>query len=799
MQDIQLIIENMTLEEKASLCSGQDMWRLKSLERLGVPSIVVADGPHGLRKHTEAASVPGLNPSLPATCFPTASALAATWNRDVLYQVGQALGRSCLHEKVSVLLGPGVNIKRSPLCGRNFEYYSEDPFLAGELASSFIQGVQSQGVGASLKHFAANNQEYRRMTSDSIVDERALREIYLAQFEIAVKKAQPWTVMCSYNRVNGVYASENHQLMTDILREEWGFQGLVVTDWGAMNDPVLALKAGIDLEMPGAPNGNSAQIVAAVQAGGLDEAELDRSVERILELVQKAQAAQPANAPLDLEAQHALARRVASEGVVLLKNENDLLPLPGDARIALVGRFAKQPRYQGAGSSLVNPTRLENLYEELVKLTGKETVHYAPGYDEKGETNQELLQEALNLAHQVDVVVVCAGLTDMDEIEGLDRRDMQQPPGHNKLIESLSAVHPKVVVVLSNGSPVEMPWVQTVPAILEGYLGGQAGAGTLADILLGKVNPSGKLAETFPKAFEDTPAQPYPGGPVTIPYCESLYVGYRYYDSTQVEVLFPFGHGLSYTRFAYHNLQVNQDGETISVSFKIQNMGQRSGMDTAQVYVRDVHASQFRPDKELKGFAKVELEPGQERQVTIQLEQRSFAFYDARRQDWVVEEGEFEILVGASSRDIRLSTTIHMTGMTEEGRSEDKNRLAVYYFPSKESHFNPQDFETLLGKPLPQNEIPGKGNFTLNTPLEDMTSTFAGRLFYRLVSKMAAKMTPGTEDTPTAAMLRASLRENPLRSLLMPGSPLTRPQLEAILMIVNGRLLKGIHALIKAR
>ena len=803
MQDIQHIIAKMTLEEKTSLCSGKDMWRLKSIERLGVSSIMVADGPHGLRKQPEDAGIAGLNTSLPATCFPTASALAATWNRDLIYQVGQALGDACLYEKVSMLLGPGVNIKRSPLCGRNFEYYSEDPFLAGELASSFILGVQNQGVGASLKHFAANNQEYRRMTSDSIVDERALREIYLLPFEIAVKKAQPWTVMCSYNRINGTYASEHRQLMTDILRDEWGYKGLVLTDWGAMNDPVLALKAGVDLEMPGAPNGNQAQIVAAVQAGELDQANLDRSVERILELVQKAQAAQPSNAPLDLDAQHALARRVAGEGVVLLKNENDLLPLPENARIALVGRFAKHPRYQGAGSSLVNPTRLENLHDELIKMVGEANLQYAPGYDEKGGSNEDLLQKAVEVAQKADVVVVCAGLTEMDEIEGIDRRHMRLPPGHNMLIERLSAAHQKVVVVLSNDSPVEMPWVQAVPAILEAYLGGQAGGGAVADILLGKVNPSGKLAETFPLTLEDTPAQPYPGGPVTVPYYESLYVGYRYYDSAQIEVLFPFGHGLSFTSFAYRDLEVAQEGETVSVSFKIQNTGERIGKEIAQLYVGDVHASNFRPDKELKGFTKVELEPGQERHVPIQLDRRAFAFYDAHSHTWVVEEGEFEILVGASSRDIRLSAVIHINGDKGKARPEDKTRLAEYFHPTKERGFRrgfrQLEFEALLGKPLPPNEITGKGNFTLNTPLEDMTVTIAGRLFHRLISYFSAKMTDIADDTPTGAMVRASLRENPLRSLLMPGSPLTRPQIEAILMIINGQFLKGIQTLIKTR
>jgi beta-glucosidase len=539
--------------------------------------------------------------------------------------------------------------------------------------------------------------------------------------------------------------------------------------------------------------------VAAVHSGELDEADLNRSMERILELVQNAQAAQPANAPLDLDAQHAVARRVAGEGVVLLKNENDLLPLPGNARIALIGRFAKQPRYQGAGSSQVNPIRLENLLEELTKLVGEANVLYAPGYDEKGESSERLLQAAEEVAQKADVVVICAGLTEMDEIEGIDRRHMRLPPGHNTLIERLSTIHEKVAVVLSNGAPVEMPWVKAVSAILEGYLGGQAGAGAVADILLGKVNPSGKLAETFPLTIEDTPAQPYPGGPVTVPYCESLYVGYRYYDSAEIEVLFPFGHGLSYTSFAYHGLEVNQADEQVSVSFKIQNTGERNGKEIAQVYVKDLHASQFRPNKELKGFAKVELEPGQESWVNIELDRRAFAFYDDRRHNWIVEEGEFEILVGASSRDIRLSATVHIAGIVEEKSLDEERRLIVYFSPSKERAFNRQDFKALLGKPLPPNEIPQKGGFTLNTSLEDMTVTFAGRLFHRLISYFSVKMTHIADDTPTGAMVRASLRENPLRSLLMPGSPLTRPQLEAILMIINGKYLKGIQTLIQTR
>ena len=561
MKDIKNLISQMTLEEKASLCSGVNFWYLKGIERLEIPSIMVTDGPHGLRKQAGDADHVGLNESVPATCFPTASALAATWNRDLIFQVGEALGEECRQEKIGVILGPGVNIKRSPLCGRNFEYFSEDPYLTGEMAKSHINGVQSQGIGTSLKHYAVNNQEYRRMTIDAIVDERALREIYLAGYEIAVKEAQPWTVMCAYNKINGTYASDHKKLMRDILKDEWGHEGLVVTDWGAMNERPIALAAGTELEMPGTSNGNDQQIVDAVQSGQLDEAIVDQSVERILTMIFKAEETLAEDYAYDPKAHHALARQVAGEGVVLLKNDDSVLPLQANAKVALIGRFAKTPRYQGAGSSQMNPTQLDNLHDEIVKLVGDENLTYAPGYTEKGDqADDALIQEAIDIAKDADVVLICAGLTDLYETEGLDRDHMKMPAGHDALIEAVAAAHSKVVVVLSNGSPVEMPWVNGVSGILEGYLGGQAGAGGVADILFGKVNPSGKLAETFPIKLEDNPSHHYfPGGPVTVEYRESIYVGYRYYDTVEQGVLFPFGYGLSYTTFEYSDLQLSRE------------------------------------------------------------------------------------------------------------------------------------------------------------------------------------------------------------------------------------------------
>lgn len=798
MNDIQNLISQMTLEEKAGLCSGMDFWHLKGIARLGIPSIMVTDGPHGLRKQAGSADHVGLNESVPATCFPTASALAATWNRDLIRQVGVALGEECRQEKVGVILGPGANIKRSPLCGRNFEYFSEDPYLTGEIAKSHIAGVQSQGIGTSLKHYATNNQETRRMTTDSIVDERALREIYLAGYEIAVKGAQPWTVMCAYNKVNGVYACENRYLMTDILKEEWGHQGLVVTDWGAMDERVDALQAGVELEMPGAPNGNDAKIVAAVKAGALDEAVLDRAVARILTLIFKAADTLAQDFTYDRQAHHELARRVAGEGAVLLKNEGQLLPLPADARIALIGRFARTPRYQGAGSSLINPTRLDNLHDELIRFVGAERVTYAAGYTEKGEVADEaLIQEALAAARQADVVVICAGLTDMYEVEGLDRDHMHLPPGHDALIQRVAAAHEKVVVVLSNGAPVEMPWCDAVPAILEGYLGGQAGAGALADILTGRVNPSGKLAETFPRSLSDVPAQPYPGGPVTVEYRESLYVGYRYYDAAQQPVLFPFGHGLSYTTFAYRDLTVEAGADSVTVTFRVRNTGDRAGQEIVQVYVRDVASSHFRPDKELKGFDKIALQPGEEKTVTLELDRRAFAFYDAGQKEWLLETGDFEILVGASSRDVRLAATVPLTSDQRPTSYADSATLAPYFSPIQ-APFSRDAFAALYGRPLPENTPPQKGQYTLNTPISEMQGSFVGRQLFRMMQDQIRKMIVGQEDTPTGAMMMSMAQEMPLRSMLMMGGAFNREKLEALLTMINGHFFSGLLAFLRA-
>ncbi|HKJ27102.1 MAG TPA: glycoside hydrolase family 3 C-terminal domain-containing protein, partial [Anaerolineales bacterium] len=634
MNNIHELIAQMTLEEKASLCSGQNYWNLKPIKRLNIPSILVTDGPHGLRKQITTGEQLGLNDSVPATCFPTASALAATWDRDLIFQVGQALAEECRQEKVAVILGPGANIKRSPLCGRNFEYFSEDPYLSGHIAKSHINGVQSLGIGTSLKHFAVNNQERWRMSINAIVDERALREIYLTGYEIAVKSAQPWTVMCSYNQINGDYACE-HPHILKILKKEWNHEGIVVTDWGAMNDRIKALQAGLELEMPGVKNGSSAKIVEAVKSGELDETVLDQAVERILNIIFKSQQTLSNNYAYDKQAHHALARRVAAEGSVLLKNEQNALPLEKTARIALIGQFAKMPRFQGAGSSLINPSQLDNLFDEMVKISGEASITYAAGYPSNpNNTDPKLIEEALLAAKNADVVVVHAGLPDNFEVEGLDRAHLRLPASHNQLIEAVAGAHPNVVIVLSNGSPVVMPWLGHVQAVLEGYLGGQAGAGGLADVLFGIVNPSGKLAETFPLALEDTPAyHNFPGGPRTVEYRESLFVGYRFYETIGKDVLFPFGHGLSYTTFEYSDLKLNNstitDQETLTVTFKIKNTGKTAGKEIAQIYISPQSPTVFRPKMELKGFDKVYLEPGEEKTLTIELNSRAFAYFNS--------------------------------------------------------------------------------------------------------------------------------------------------------------------------
>lgn len=804
MEKYQNLIDQLTLEEKASLCSGLNFWYTKGIERLGIPSIMLTDGPHGLRKQADNRDSLSLDDSIPATCFPTASALAATWNRELIYLVGQALGEECRQEKVGVILGPGANIKRSPLCGRNFEYFSEDPLLSGEIAKSHIKGVQSQGIGTSLKHYAANNQEYRRMTIDAIIDERALREIYLAGFEIAVRGAQPWTVMCAYNRINGTYCCENPLLLTQVLKDDWGHEGLVVTDWGAMNERVEALIAGLELEMPGTKNGNDEKIVAAVQSGELDEGILDHAVNRILEMVFKAQATLKDDFAYAPEAHHALARRAAGEGAVLLKNEAKSLPIAKGTRVALVGAFAKSPRYQGAGSSSMNPTRLDTLYDALLKITGEANLSYAPGYSHKGlQVDQALIAEAVECAKNADVVVVNIGLPDIFEVEGLDRTHLDLPESHNMLVDALASAHPRVIVLLSNGAPVLMPWINDVQAVLEGYLGGQAGAGAIADILFGNINPSGKLAETFPLKLEDTPSyRNFPGGPKVVEYRESIFVGYRFYNSVDKEVLFPFGHGLSYTEFEYKDLLLNRKelnpGDTLEIQVRIKNTGHRAGKEIVQLYVGMQNPSVYRPRMELKGFEKIALDPGEEKLISFTLEPRAFAFFNTGVKDWQVEPGIYHIMVGASSRDIRLIEEIQVESILGEAPIPAQDRLPAYVNFPYDARISQSDFEALIRRRIPSNTVDKRDIATINTPMVDMKHSLIIRYLLSLISRQIEKMVHANPESPNAYLMRATAAEAPLRTLLM-ADQFNRKSVNGLLMLINRQYGKWLSNLLPKR
>ena len=662
--DIPMLLQNLTLEEKAGLCSGLDFWHTKAVDRLDIPSAMVSDGPHGLRKQDMHPDHMGMGESIEAICFPTASAMACSFDRDLLYSVGDALGEECVAEDLAVLLGPGINMKRSPICGRNFEYYSEDPLLAGELAASFVNGVQSHGVGTSLKHFAANNQENRRMSVSAQVDERTLREIYLSAFETVIKKAQPWTVMCSYNRINGVYSSDNPWLLQDVLRDEWGFQGLVMTDWGAMNDRVTALKAGLDLEMPSSHGETDKQIVTAVRDGSLSEEVLDRAITRVLTLVNQ-YLAHKQNTSYDKEAHHNLARRTAEQSAVLLKN-NGILPLQDGQKVAIIGEFAQAARIQGGGSSHINCYRVESALDAITQSSIQGTT-YAQGFrTDVDETDPKLLQKAIQIARDAEVAVIFAGLPDAFESEGFDRKHLNMPNCQNELIQKVCEVQPNTVIVLHSGSPVVMPWLDQVSAVLNMYLSGQASGGAAVNLLYGKCNPSGKLAETFPLRLEDNPSYlNFPGTRYQVNYQEGIFIGYRYYDKKRMDVLFPFGYGLSYTDFAYDNLRISKqeatDIDTITVSVDVRNIGQKAGAEIVQLYVHNPDGEEIRPEKELRNFAKVFLEPGETKTVTMELNGRAFSYYHMGIHDWYAESGEYEILIGASSRDIRLRQSIQMS------------------------------------------------------------------------------------------------------------------------------------------
>lgn len=660
MIEINQLVSQMTLQEKAALVTGESAWTTTPVDRLGIPRMLVSDGPHGLRRVDDVDSIS--QQSRPATCFPTASAQAASWDVELVKEIGQALAKEAIMLNADVILGPANNMKRSPLCGRNFEYFSEDPVLSGQMSIALINGIQSKGVGTSLKHFAANNQEYQRFTISSEVDERTLREIYLPAFEMAVKQARPWTVMCAYNRLNGTYCSENNDLLVKILKDEWGFEGLVVSDWGAVHDRVASLKGGLDLEMPGPKPRRTQAVVDAVTNGELDEKILDEAVRRVLQIVFKA-AETPKGQPCDLDAHHLLARKAAAEGMVLLKN-NGILPLSGKQHIAVIGRSAEAAHFQGGGSSHINPTRVDVPFKELQAAAPGVEFSYAPGYPEDASLNQGLIDEAVSLTRQADVAVLFIALPSFKESEGYDRPDLDLTPQQIALIKAVGQAQPNTVVVLNNGSAIVMSeWIDSAAAILEAWMMGQAGAGAIADVLFGKVNPSGKLSETFPLRLADTPAYlNFPGEYGKVRYGEGLYIGYRFYDAKEMPVLFPFGYGLSYTTFQYSHPTVSsrtfRDTDGVIVSVDVTNTGNVAGKEVVQVYVSDLKSSLPRPVKELKGFAKVSLQPGETKTVKIALDFRAFAFWHPGHKTWVTENGDFDLHIAASAADIKFTETV---------------------------------------------------------------------------------------------------------------------------------------------
>ena len=785
--EIREIISNLTLHEKAQLVGGADAWNTVAVERVGIPAVRVSDGPHGLRKTTGDDSL-GFDGAVQAVCFPSGAGLASSFNRDVMNHLGHVLGRECKAEDVDVILGPAINIKRSPLCGRNFEYLSEDPYLAGQLAASYVKGVQEEGVGVSLKHFAANNQEKRRMTVSAEIDERTLREIYLAAFENVVKEAHPDTLMCSYNKINGVYSSENPWLLNTVLRDEWGFDGLVMSDWGAVSDRVKGVEAGLDLEMPGSNGINAAKVEEAVIEGRLDEKFLDLAVEHVLKLVDKytgfASGIQPDQGEkpgFDRVADHKEARKIARECMVLLKNEG-ALPLDKEKKILFVGEFAKKPRIQGGGSSHINCTRVISALQASTRHT---KVMYAKGFSStEDKIDEKLAEEAVDMAREADVAVIFAGLPDSFESEGYDRKHMRLPQCQNRLIREIANIQPNTVVVLHNGSPVSMPWAGNVNAVLEAYLGGEASGEAVVDILFGVVSPSGKLAETFPVGIKDTPCYNYfPGNRLTVEYREGLFVGYRYYDKVGAEVLFPFGHGLTYTSFVYNDIKVKKEFNKAEVKFKIKNTGNVAASEVAQVYVGKIDSCIIRAPRELKGFEKVKLAPGEEKEVTIILDERAFSYYSVPAGKWVIEPGKYAIGVGASSRDIRLKEEISFE-VKDEGIVEFGSKELPGYFNGTPSSISADEFATLLGRDIPASDFPEGKEFDIDMTIEDVKNSRTGHKFFVPLLSIVC----GRKLSRKEAMEEECMSEMPLHSLIcMSGGRLTPEMGNGICDLVNGR------------
>ena len=783
------IISKMTLEQKAAFVSGFNYWYLQSAPELGLPQIMMTDGPNGLRKQNTEKRPDGigLGNSVPSTCFPPAATSSCSWDRELLRLEGEAIAEECLAEKVSVILGPGTNIKRSPVCGRNFEYFSEDPYLAGVCSTAFTNGVQSKGVGVSLKHYACNSQEAFRMIIDEIIDERAIRELYLPAFEMCVKEAKPWTVMNSYNKINGVYSSQNEWLQEKVLRSEWGFDGLIVTDWGASVDRVSGLECGTDLEMPSSGTLNTKKIIASVENGTLDEKVLDKAVGNVIELIEKSKPALKKSYKYDKNKHHNIAKKIAEGSMVLLKNEDSILPLKKGRKIAVIGEMAKSPRFQGAGTSVINPTMLDNAYDELVKF-GADVV-YSQGYDKsKDEIDDKMINDAVDSAKKADVVLIFAGLTEGFEAEGYDRKNIEMPNCQNYLISEIVKANPNTVVVLAGGSVIHMPWIHEVKALLNSGLGGQAGGSAVADILMGKINPSGKLSETYPLEFSDNPTYGnYPGGPVTSEHRESVYIGYRYYDTAEKDVLFPFGFGLSYTTFEYSDMKLSsdriKDTDTVTVSFKIKNTGKVDGAEIAQIYVADKESTIFRPVKELRAFEKVFLKAGEEKEISVELSKRAFAFWNININDWMVETGEFDILIGASSRDMRLSKTITVES-TDIVKIPDYRESAPAYYTADIRNMTGSQFEAVYGKSMPSSEINRTKKIDIYCCINDAKYTKWGGKIAKLIKFIMTKM--GSAENGDGAMLAAMATQIPIRNFVQMSMGVFSPKMaEGLINILN--------------
>ena len=785
----QELISQMTLEEKCYLFSGKDFWQSRSIERLGIPNMTMADGPHGVRKQEGAGDQLGLNGSIPATCFPTAATMANSWDPKLGEEMGKCLGEEAACQDVKVLLGPGVNIKRSPLCGRNFEYFSEDPYLTGKMAAGYIRGIQSHGVSACPKHFAANSQELRRMASDSVVDERTLREIYLTAFEIAVKEAEPHAIMTSYNRVNGVYANENKHLLREILKDEWGFDGFVVSDWGGSNDHVAGVEAGSHMEMPTTGGDSDIELVEAVKAGKISESWIDQMVDELLNVILSTSKAVSGKRgqKFDIEAHHAMAMKASEQSVVLLKNEDKILPLKKGAKVALIGDFAETPRYQGAGSSVVNPTKVDST-KDVISYFDLDCIGFAKGYNRVGPADAFLEKEACTLAEKADVVLLCIGLDEISESEGLDRQHMRLPESQIRLLQQLAKVNENIVVIFSAGSSVEMPWISNCKALVHGYLCGQAGASALLKVITGEVNPSGKLAESYPLKYEDVSSAPYfPGKERTVEYREGLFVGYRYYETADVPVLFPFGYGLSYTTFEYSNLIVTPE----KAEFTLTNTGTVDGAEITQLYIRFTTGSVFRPAKELKGFQKVFLKAGESRRVTIEFDSYTFRYFNVKTNQFETESGSYEILIGASATDIRLSGHIQIAGT--DAVSPYESAVLPDYYRGNVKNIPDAEFEELLGHKIPDGHW--SGILDMNDAICQMYYAKSGiaRFVYKIMTNMLKKAE--AKGTPDLNLL--FIYNMPFRGIAkMTGGMVSMEMAEGILIAVNGHFFRGLGKLI---